>query len=188
MAQVELPVNAAAPEPPEKPIDGDWLNKRGIGQPAPSAFPDLELVDPKNPKRLETNCPRLFGEETLKIEATDDTYRRLQKARLYQGAQFIVKFMGRVEVGGFMPHELPALISTFDDIRAVTIDLWETDQKELIPRLKELVVLAKFVARFTKNRVEAGTDPPQNLHMAQRHRLEVEGVLWKVLHAKSAGK
>jgi hypothetical protein len=68
------------------------------------------------------------------------------------------------------------------------LEIWTGEPNELIPRLKELVILAKDVERWTKARVEAGTDPPQNLPNAIRHRLEVEAVLWKVLHPKPAGK
>jgi hypothetical protein len=115
----------------------------------------------------------------------DDTYRRLRKEQLQAGARFIYKFRIRMEIGSYQSSEFLNFLSGLDDMRAVTLDLWATDPRNLTPRLEELVIVAKDAELFTNTRVITGTDPPQQLDQAMRHRLEVEAALWKVLHPKA---
>jgi hypothetical protein len=131
---------------------------------------------------MKEACPLLFGDAGIKIEATDDTYRRLLKSSLRQGATAAYLMHVRIENGSYQPTELTGLFLRLDHMRETTEELWGSDRKELIPRLKEFVVLAKIYERFTKARVDAGTDPAQNLYEAHRHRLATEAVLWKAMH------
>ncbi|MDB5306713.1 MAG: sigE 11 [Gemmataceae bacterium] len=75
-----------------------------------------------------------------------------------------------------------------DDMQATVIELWANDPKNLIPRLEELVILAKEWERFTDARTVAGTDPPQQLHSAHRYRLATEATLWKAKSGKLSGR
>jgi hypothetical protein len=100
-------VLAFAP-PKDKSAGGPWLPKAVWEVPAdkserprlaagpPSAFPELALPAPdfKEPKEkaeekyqaaLKRMCPRILGKVPLAIESTDDTLRKLLKARLQQG-------------------------------------------------------------------------------------------------------
>src|SRR6185312_11779037 len=182
VAKVAKEPAVSAPIPkssPEKPLEGDWLKG------TPTAFPNLlpPKYDPGNgANRMKEACPLLFGDSGIKIEATDDTYRRLLKSSLRQGATAAYLMHVRIENGSYQPTELTGLFLRLDHMRETTEELWGSDRKELIPRLKEFVVLAKIYERFTKARVDAGTDPAQNLYEAHRHRLATEAVLWKALH------
>jgi hypothetical protein len=92
-----------APAPREKPTDDEWLPKRGRprfdrSNLPPSAFPELALPPfPKTRKDWENWTektreaysealnklrPRFNKQAGLKIEPTDDTLRKLLKARL----------------------------------------------------------------------------------------------------------
>ncbi len=184
LVKLELPLEVAAPVPPEAPIEGDWIPKKA-GDRVPTAFPNLKLPGPLD---LKKSCPNLFAEGAFAIEPDDDTYRRLLKAQLHQGMQHILLFSIRIQIGTYQSLEFEALVRTQDTLRTTAIELWANDSKILIPRLEEFVLMAKDAERFTKARVDAGTDPPQQWHSAQRHRLEVEAALWKALHPKLAGK
>jgi hypothetical protein len=69
-------------------------------------------------------------------------------------------------------------------MRTVAIELWANDQKVLIPWLEEFVIMGKVVEQFISIRADAGNEPPQNIHAAQRHRLEAEAALWKAKNAQ----
>jgi hypothetical protein len=73
-------------------------------------------------------------------------------------------------------------------MRAAATELWANDPKTLIPWLEEYVILAKESERFTQPRVEVGSDPPQQMHLARRHRLKVEAALWKAKNAPPGRK
>lgn len=181
----DLPRRVAAPVPPEKPIEGNWLGEKN-GGPLPTAFPEIKHPDPR--EDITKACPRLLGENALKIEATDDTYRRLLKARLRAGAQEFIIFWTRIQIGSYQSLEFPAYVGLLNDMRTVAQELWANDRKALIPALEELVALAKGAERFANARVAAGVDPPYQLHAARRHRLAAEAALWKATHPKPAGK
>ncbi len=66
-----------------------------------------------------------------------------------------------------------------EDMRAVTLELWANEPKELVPRLEELVILAKDWERVTELRVRVGTDPPHQMAAVCRHRLAAEAALFK---------
>ena len=185
LPKLDLPLEVAAPVPTEPPIEGAWIPKKK-GDVVPTAFPDLNHPDPR--KGLIVACPRLFGENALSIEPTDDTYRRLLKARLHQGALEFSLFRVRLDIGAFTGQEYLGMTRVLDDMRAVTLELWANEPKNLVPRLEEFVILAKDFERIATVRGAIGTDPPQVLCMTRRHRLEVEAALWKATHPKPAGK
>ena len=187
LVKLELPLEVAAPVPPEAPIEGDWIPKNPK-DPAPTAFPNLKLPAKPHPKGIVGLCPNLFAEGAFAIEPADDTYRRLLKAQLHQGIQYIQLFNIRIEIGTYQSSEFDDFVRTQDSLRATAIELWANDLKMLIPKLEEFVLLAKQAERFMKARAAAGSEPPQQWHSAQRHRLEAEAVLWKALHPKPAGK
>src|SRR5207245_629250 len=127
----------AAPVPPvlpEKPIEGNWLGG------SVTAFPNVKGDYPLD---LVKGCPKLFGKDAIAIEATDDTYRRLLKARLHQGAQFVWKLNVTLQTQPDWVIMFPLYIGGQDDMRAVIVELWANDPKNLIPRLEELVIVAK---------------------------------------------
>ncbi|HEY2911170.1 MAG TPA: sigma-70 family RNA polymerase sigma factor [Gemmataceae bacterium] len=188
------PTTAAAPVPklpPENPLEGDWLNRKAT---PPTAFPELKGIDWAEFKNrdlldvLAKVCPRLWAKDAIKIEATDDTYRRLLKASLYQATQEIWMAMLRIQNGSFQPVEYIGFLGSLEKMEATTLEIWSKEPNELIPRLKEFVVLAKHFEHFSQARTDAGTDPTQNLHEAHRHRLATEAVLWKALHPPATKK
>ncbi len=184
LVKLELPLEVAAPVPPEAPIEGDWIPKKSTDK-AATAFASITSTGALD---LKKTCPKLFGENAFPIEATDDTYRRLLKAQLHQGVQHIQLFQSRIQRGVFSSQDQDAYLRALESARVPTIELWEKDPKNLVPRLEEFLILARDAERFTKARVDAGTDAPSQWHSAQRHRLEVEAALWKAIHPKPAGK
>jgi hypothetical protein len=180
------PPEAAAPAPPEQPIEGDWVPKEPLA-PIPTAFPNIKVPVPLG-MDLAKLCPHLHGEGVLSIEPTDDTYRRLLKARLHQSVLFVWRFRSRMlQIGhGYQSTDFLNYIRVQNDIRALALELWAADRKNLIPRLEELLLLAKEAERFTDARVAGGNDPPQQLNQAVAYRLEVEAVLWKATHPRPA--
>jgi hypothetical protein len=80
------------------------------------------------------------------------------------------------------------LIQCHEDMRAAATELWANDPKNLVPWLEEFVILARESEQFTQARVNAGTDPPQMLHTARRHRLKVEAALWKAKNPQPAAR
>ena len=196
-AQATPPLNAAAPVPPEapeKPIEGEWLPKMQLGRGEqalpPSAFPDLKLPDQllgKQPERdFAKQFPHLYGENAVTIEPTDDTYRRLLKARFYQAGLYVWRFHERIAIGAFQQNEYFNYLQIQNDLRAVAIELWAAEPKTLIPRLEELVLLAKEMERYTKARVAVGNDPAYALNQSTAHRLDAEAALWKAKHPPRA--
>ena len=194
------PAPVTEPAPPEKDkSEGDlWLPKlkpNGFDSDTlATAFPDLvrpqlDLVDPEkvDPKQKEEMrkalfakaCPRMVGTIKITIEPTDDTLRKLLKARLYQGVLEIQRLRGLISKGEWHPEYRLDLYECLTDIQAMVTELWDTQPKELIPWLEELVVAAKDMESFHKLRVEIGADSPFVLEAARRHRLAVETALWK---------
>ncbi|MDB5310820.1 MAG: sigE 11 [Gemmataceae bacterium] len=194
-AEPKLPLATAAPIPSERSIEGNWFGEKG-GGPIPTAFPELKRPDVRPKLSSEDDfekeftriCPRLFGEGTLKIEPSDDTYHRLLKARLHQNIWEAYRFWVRVQIGQYSSTEFLYILHFMVDMREATVELWMTDPKNLIPRLEDLVVLAKEWERFTDARVAAGTDPPHQLHKARAHRLGAEATLWKAKNGKPGGR
>ncbi len=198
------PPVADTPAPPakDKPADEDWIPKPGSDdgpikirngtKAPPSAFPDLQLpeLDPKDPKPREKYeedfaklCPRLTGKTDVTIEPTDDTLRKLLKARLHQGVQEVRQFREIIRIGSWSGQQYSQLTECLTDMQAAATELWGNRPKELVPWLEELVMVAKEQERFHYLRVINGSDPPQVLNAARRHRLRVEAELWKAKKA-----
>jgi hypothetical protein len=143
--------------------------------------------DPDAFKKRASLCPRILGDEPPAAVSADDTYRRLLKARLHQGRIYLKKVYEIIEIGNWNPAHFSVVILCLDDMRTVANELWDNDRKVLIPWLEEFVIMGKEVEQFIQDRVGAGTEPPQNIHAAQRHRLEAEAALWKAKNAPRQG-
>lgn len=181
----ETPNGLTAPvpeKPPEKPLEGDWL-----GSP-PTAFPDIKAEDLLKGRGKDMDLGktglRPFSAPALAIQPNDSTYRRMLKAQLLQGSLEYARARIRVEIGSYRSEELPGNIQIQDDLLQVSQELWAGNRQELVPRLEVVLIMAKDMVRYTRSRVDAGTDPPQSLNRVERHRLKVEAALWKVLHPK----
>jgi hypothetical protein len=199
----ELPV---APPPRAKPTDADWLPKWGSAPreksgvylgyaDPPSAFP--ELTPPPIPQTggkeaveqyrdsLEKAYPRLRGTIAVTIEPTDDTLRKLLKARLYQGAlEFGMIEDNQWAISGPTRPGLVQYRECLSDMHAAVVELWANQPKEIVPWLEEMVIAAKMVERIARNRTAIGTSPPTDLQAARRFRLKMEAELWKAKNAK----
>ncbi|QJW96734.1 RNA polymerase sigma factor [Frigoriglobus tundricola] len=190
------PVVAQTPEPPAKDKfeEDEWLPifdskkraERDKNRPRrdpnnyearPTAFPELTI--PKNEAEFEKLCPRLTGKVELAIEPTDDTLRKLLKARLAEGVLQILRYRGRLNIGAWFPGDRAEMYECLADIQATATELWGGQPKELIPWLEELVVAFKEGEKFHWLRVAIGTDPPQALDIARQHRFQAEIALWK---------
>lgn len=192
LTRVPVPVAQTAgdlPQPPApkaEPAAGDWTPKpTGKGMPArvPTVFPDLK--PPERPKDgdlvrlLVAACPRLLGGAPPTIDATDDTFRRLLKARLHQGRLELRSHLDAMQVGNWSLADHPPMVMCMTDLRAAVVELWENDPRSLVPWLEELVIVAKRFENFAVVRWEVGQDNPQSAHAAVRHRLAAEAALWK---------
>jgi hypothetical protein len=182
--QATLPRDVAAQADP--PIKGDWLPKkdaRGKEANVPTAFPDLKPPDPRKekdfPKSLKKLCPLILGDDPPAIVPTDDTARRLLKARLHQGRVELMRNWEVVASGHWNPDYMSELFQCLKDMRTVTLELWGNDPKVLTPWLEEFVIMGKMVEDFLRLRVEDGNEPSLSIHTGQRHRLEAEAALWK---------
>lgn len=200
-----------APTPKEKIADEAWIPKPGsdpgmpglkgavrvIDLPAdpPSAFPDL--VPPvwdgevKNrDERIEKfqaafakMCPRLYGTIVLKIEANDDTLRKLLKARLHQATfEFRVIDLAQFAVSGPPRPGVDRYRDLLLDMQSAATELWAKQPKELAPWLEELVIVSKDLERSMRIRVFNGTISPSEYYAARRLRLKMEAELWKAKH------
>jgi hypothetical protein len=157
----------------------------------PSAFPDLKVPEaPKDADRKQREelfiktCPRMFGRTAITIDPTDDTLRKLLKSRLHFGVGEITQMWERVNVGTWTPDLLDQTIDCLNDMRAVVIELWGGQSKELVPWLEEMVVMTKHFERLIRIRVEVGSDHRVKYNPVIRLRLATEAALWK---AKKAG-
>ena len=82
------------------------------------------------------------------------------------------------------------LLRTFiclNDMREAAIELWSNDPKTLVPGWKSSSSWASSSKRFFAVPREAGNEPPQDLHAAQRHRLAAEAELWKAKNPQRQG-
>jgi hypothetical protein len=160
----------------------------------PSAFPDLRepdfpVGDPNaREKRLaafESLCSRLFGTIALKIVPTDDTLRKLLKARLHQ-ATLEFQDLHRQQRGAIQgpPHDPSRYRNCLSDIEATARELWAGQPKELVLWLEELVIASKEFERLTRLRVGAGSAYLSDLHAITKLRLKMEAELWKAKNAK----
>jgi hypothetical protein len=70
------------------------------------------------------------------------------------------------------------------DVRTTATALWGDQPKELVLWLEEVVLATKEMEQYVLLRVVNGTDPPQALNYARRHRLKAEAELWKVKNAQ----
>src|SRR5262249_28478588 len=113
------------------------------------------------------------------IEPTDDTYRRLLKARLQQGRIEMNKYWEVISLGRWDPTYFSIVIACLNDMRNAALELWGNEPKVLTPWLEEFVIQGKMVEEFIYVRVQVGSDPSQNLYTATRHRLDAEAALWK---------
>jgi RNA polymerase sigma factor (sigma-70 family) len=191
---LRTPEVAAVVPAAEPPIEGNWIpdgqdqNKRADPKLVPSAFPDLKpptaLDNPNYEAQLAKLCPRILGDAApITIEATDDNYRRLLKARIHQGRLELRDRRLVLQIGKWDSSFYVAMVDCQEDMRAAAQELWANDAKALIPWLEEFVILAKEFERFTEARVRNGSDPPYALYSGQRHRLKVEAALWKAKNA-----
>ncbi len=191
---------APASEPAkDKAVDDEWLprldGKKGAPRDpnndpllqGPTAFPELVppirgVGDPKGEKleaEFEKLCPRMAGKTELVIDPTDDTLRKILKARLHLGVIEMLRFRDRIRTGAYTPDSFSLIIECLTDMQAVAMELWGGQPKELIPWLEELVIVAKQMERFVRLRVEIGADPPQILDAVRRHRFRAETALLK---------
>ncbi|MDB5306715.1 MAG: sigE 11 [Gemmataceae bacterium] len=129
-----------------------------------------------------------MGDNAISIEPTDGAYRQILKARLHQATQEARKFKIRIEMGGNVTAEFLSFSHAVEEMRSAVIDLWADDPEKLIPRLEEIVILAKELERIIDNRVSAGSEWPHQLHMAYRYRLAAEAALWKAKNGKLGGR
>jgi hypothetical protein len=174
---------------PSRVVDGKLVQGRSR---VPTAFPDLKAPerlkpDPEYLQKFAKICPRVLGDDPPAVTATDDTYRRLLKARLHQGRIYFKKSLEVIEIGVWNPADFTEFLLCLNDMRVVAAELWSNDPKTLIPWLEELVVMGKMVEQFIKIRADAGNERPQTIHAAQRHRLEAEAALWKAKNAQRPG-
>ncbi len=202
-----MPVVAQNPEPPvkDKFTDEEWLpifdsqkraerdKKRPAQDPnnyeaRPTAFPELIIPpwDPNDPKRnekyeaqFEKLCPRMTGKIELAIGPTDDTLRKLLKARLAEGVMQVLRYRARIMIEAWFPGDRIEMYECLADIQTTVTELWGGQPRELVPWLEELVIVAKETERFHYLRVSIGTDPPQALDASRRHRFRAEIALWK---------
>jgi RNA polymerase sigma factor (sigma-70 family) len=177
-------------EPPAKadqPAAADWMKS-----PPPTAFPDIKL--PENGmggtslELLQKACPHIFGDTAPEVVATDDGYRRLLKARLQQGRLYMRRTWDVIQAGRWGVDHVFATFETLEDMRTVAGELWGNDPKSLTPWLEEFVVMGKAFERVIDRRVQVGTDPPQNLNTATRHRLKAEADLWRAKNPQRPAK
>jgi hypothetical protein len=191
----QAPVNIVAADEP-KPEE--WTPRlkvpAGAHRPdlrVPSAFPELKAPDPRTERDFMNLtvklCPRILGDEPPAVLPTDDTYRRLLKAQLHQGRSYIQRVEEVIAIGKWDPANLSELFLCLDNMRSATLELWGNNPKQQIPWLEEFVILGKHFEFFVRVRVEAGNEPPQNLHAAQRRRLAAEAALWKAKNAQRPG-
>ncbi|MBP3957692.1 hypothetical protein J8F10_20775 [Gemmata sp. G18] len=170
-----------------KPTDGEWLADK---KRPPSLFPDIVLPPPdKNDRDRKIRraqfaklCPRLTGNTGLKIEDGDSTLQKLLKARLHQGALEIHQLWDGAWEQGFQMVNTRS--DCLNDMLAVLVELWGKGPKQLIPWLEELLVEAKEFERRMQLRADIGAVWQHELNQATRHRLKVEGELWKAKNAK----
>lgn len=192
------PAPPAPPRAKSGPTDDEWVPKPQEGKSfatgkfivapggglLPTAFPELALTDEKDfDKRAAAfakQCPRLTAALAVKIEPTDDTLRKLLKARLNRGVRELILHRER----GFGNPSFSELVECLTDLQAVVMELWGEQPKELIPWLEEFVIQAKEIERFTNLRIDLGAAPPQVLDAVTRHRLRVEAALWKAKNPK----
>lgn len=184
------------PVPPAKgkPADVVWVPVTGSdgktlnGSKSPTAFPEIVVptVDPNDPDRAEKYaaafaklCPRLTGAIVLKVEETDSTLQKLLKLRLDYGVKQLARFREVIRKGAWNAAFTAELFECLTDMQAAASELWGGQPKELIPWLEELVVVTKEMERFHLIRILNGTDPPQRLDGAIRHRLRAETALLK---------
>lgn len=187
--QQQSAVVASAPVPArDKAADAKW-----VGNAPPSAFPDLGVPEPaaddpnareKYMTGFEKKCPRLTGTITVTVEATDDTLRKLLKARLHQGVLELEKLKQRTDTAGPALDDSTRAFNCIADMQATAVELWAKQPKELTPWLEELLIAAKVFERYARLRVEVGALAPHDLSLATRHRLKLEAELWKVRNAK----
>jgi hypothetical protein len=183
----------------EKAAKEDWLPKprtEKVGEvkvqewvAAPSsAFPELAIPegDPNDPKANEKRaeqfdklCPRLSGKLELKIEADDDTLRKLLKARLHQGVWEMVEMRKIILKGNWTSQFREQVSDCIRDMQDAASELYAKDPKALVPWLEELLIQAKEMERLHFIRVGRGTDPPQRYNATVRDRLKIEEALLK---------
>lgn len=187
----------------EKTDDEKWLPKAktsgershptvAVSDPV-SAFPDVALPkwDPtKDVTRMkglaayERMRPRLVGKIALRIEATDDTLRKLLKARLHQGVLAHQQRLRQIDLGGPDPFTVDRVTTNLLGMQSVVSELFAAQPKELTPWLEELLIEAKELEWITRLRAEAGALGPWDLTVATGCRLQIETALWKAKNAK----
>lgn len=195
VGQPPAPGGTAAAAKADPPVGGDWTPADRSAE-VPTAFPDLTAVvplvdgkefDPDDYQRRRLAAfPILLGKTPITIEPTDDTYRRLLKARLQQGRLEMQQYEERIRVGTYQPYEMGVIAQCRADMRQVVTELYAGDPKSLIPWLEELLRMDKEWERFARLRVEAGADQPQSMITARRQRLAGEAALWKAKHPPRA--
>jgi len=184
--QPERPTAAAPPAKAERPPRKE---ENSFAKVFATAFPDIKVPDPTDPKALPTRCPHLFNlNDPVPVEAADDTYRRLLKAQLNAGAHQNTFAYARIEIGAFTVAEYDSFYICLDEVRTVATELWAGDAKNLIPWLEEVVVMGKVLERFAEARVRNGADAPHQLDIAIRYRAKFEAALWKAKNPKVGGR
>ncbi|MBX9625020.1 MAG: hypothetical protein K2X82_14530, partial [Gemmataceae bacterium] len=188
-ALAQDPPPAANPADPPAPKaepggTGEWIVKDLAGA-IPTAFPDLGP-----PPRPEEDCPRLFGKEPVVVDARDDTYRKLLKARLQLAR------LGFARAHGYLGQRgapAGAIVRTqmqlLGEIREVVMELWAADPAGSVPWLEESVRMTKLYDGTVDTALQAvnpGDATFFHLVEVRRHRLAAEADLWKAKNRPAA--
>jgi RNA polymerase sigma factor (sigma-70 family) len=134
-------------------------------------------------ENAERYCPRVLATNPITISPDDDQLRKHLKARLYQGCAQVRRMIAADLVGAERPTSADR-IACLLDMEEVAKELWANDARELVLWLEDLVVLGKHYERYTRIRVEFGSESPSALHAATRYRLRAETELMRAKKRK----
>lgn len=158
-----------------------------------SAFPDICLTDPdvtdpkweeKRQAEIKIKLQRLLGAKPLKIDRTDDTARKLLKARLHQG---VLEYQYRRDFDQGGPPDrsrIPFEIEWLSEMRVTAVGLFAEEPGELVSWLEELVVAGKEMECHMIIRVQARAFSLADLYAVSRTRLKIESELLKAKNKK----
>jgi hypothetical protein len=172
----QLPKGAPPPGPAGKaPSDGK-------SEPADfTAFPDLRAPVGKDgrPPDLEMVLGRPAKGYPKPIPADAPPLRQVRLARVNEGAVYVQRTREVMGIGPWTLSDSLRLMVVSTDVYKAGAELTD-DPAEKAGWYEDRVVVFKDFERFTEARVQAGTDPPQDLSRTRFWRLQAEADLLEV--------
>lgn len=129
--------------------------------------------------RTQPKQPPPSKEPPSELDPADTPLRKLQRERFDSRSIALAKIETLIQIGRWAPQDFSSLMRLQTTLTENLAELMDKPA-EKVQCYEMRLKTAKEFEQFIKTRVEAGTDPPQNLNVARAARIDTEIALLKL--------